>query len=77
MNLALLNSRVSPPHTLSGNPVFQGTQPNGCGMCAYLMPSDQQKNSAKSGTSFPVHDEHVREQGFIPEKGWWGNAYAG
>jgi len=54
MNLALLNSRVSPPHTLSGNPVFQGTQPNGCGMCAYLVPCFWQENLLNPAPRFLV-----------------------
>ena len=41
-----LISRVSPPLTLSGNPPFlAGTQPNGCGKCAYLHAAYRVKNA--------------------------------
>jgi len=59
--LAQLISRVNRPHILSGNPVCQGTQPNDCDMCVYLMPCIQQENPIKTGTSpFDMTSMHKR-----------------
>jgi len=77
LNLALLTFRVNPPHTLSGNPDFQGTQPNGCGTCAYLMPSDQQKNLLNPAPRFLFMTSMSKRAGFYTRKGVVGQCLCG
>ena len=40
---------------------MQGTQPNGCGMCAYLMSGDFQENPVNPSISISLFDEYVEE----------------
>jgi hypothetical protein len=40
--------------------MLQGTQPNGCNMCAYLMPFNCQEKPANFGILFATEHKHVQ-----------------
>jgi len=55
--------------------MIQGTQPNDCGMCVYLMSGKQQESPVNSGTFLLAMSDMLQTAELYTRNGWIGQLF--